>query len=264
MSESFLSQNESILSKKIRKINNNNRSSLIAKLGKVCIICGESDTRIIHIDHKYGQGYLEKHYFDSKEKMHQYYIDNFKEESKHLQLLCFNCNTKKRIINEEKQGRASLEEYFKILFKPDLSTARKICQLIDDNPQFIPIHDRLYPIFTSLLKMETEIDELKRKKDKILQNFSSEFPSKIFTSIMNEQKQNTGNFIPPLHSSLLNDTISEIKWITENNPDVYIEESQIIHHFSQACVQKNDIEYLLNRLRKDDRIISNQRGIRIV
>jgi len=116
------------------------RLELLQKLGGKCTICGETDTRILHVDHKLGHWYLEKQYFKDKESMLSYYHKHFEEESKYLQPLCFNCNTKKRIENKETAGRKSLEEYIKLLFTMNEQTISKMDEFLHENPQFIPIH----------------------------------------------------------------------------------------------------------------------------
>lgn len=161
----------------------NLRLELLQKLGMKCVICGESDTRIIHIDHKLGQGYLEKEYFEKKEDMLQFYLDNFKTESKYLQPLCFNCNTKKRIENKEQRGRPSLTEYFKIVMdmNPTHEERTKIIyEFLHSNPQFIPINDRYVPIFLELLQVVKAQKAYEEKKKQFDAKYANALPDKAF------------------------------------------------------------------------------------
>lgn len=165
----------------------NLRLELLKKLGEKCVICGETDTRIIHIDHKLGHGYLEKEYFEKKENMLQYYLNNFKTESKYLQPLCFNCNTKKRIENKEQRGRPSLEDYLKMVVDTtNVNLDKRIVSIEDflhDNPQFVPIHDRFIPVFTDYLQLEIERREFLEKKKKLTEKLINTFPNKTLTNV---------------------------------------------------------------------------------
>jgi len=165
----------------------NLRLELLKKLGGKCTICGETDTRIIHVDHKLGHGYLEKEYFEKKENMLKYYLDNFDTESKYLQPLCFNCNTKKRIENREQRGRPSLEDYLKMVVDTNFGNLDKrlvrIEDFLHDNPQFVPIHDRFIPVFSDYLQLEIKQREILEKKQKLKEKLSNGISNKVLNTV---------------------------------------------------------------------------------
>lgn len=187
----------------------NPRLELLQKLGSKCSLCPETDERILQIDHKLGHGYLEKEYFDSKDAMYQYYLDNFEKESQYIQVLCFNCNTKKRIVNEEKRGRPSLKEYSSLYTDSKYIDAEKIKENIDDflskNPQFIPIHERFAPKLEKLMEFELK----RRKLNQEITKISSEFPKsihKLFELKVPQTDQSTDALIRALVDYMKNHT----------------------------------------------------------
>ena len=140
-------------------------------------MCDESDSRIIHIDHKLGQGYLEKEYFKKKEDMLQFYLNNFETESKYLQPLCFNCNTKKRIENKEQRGRPNLQYYYDIIKKSNIQNIEEceshLEEFLSDHPQFIPIHDRFVPVLIMILENEKIRREYVQSRTKLNEKLKS-------------------------------------------------------------------------------------------
>lgn len=146
------------------------RLELLEKLGGKCIICNETDSRILHIDHKLGQGYLEKEYFKNNELMYEYYLKHFEVESKYIQILCFNCNIKKRIVNSETRGRPSLRAWVKLVLeycaKETLVEEEK--RFCDENPQFIPILKRILPPLARFFKIETQCRKMEEELEKAL------------------------------------------------------------------------------------------------
>jgi len=138
---------------------------VVERLGGKCVVCDEIDIHVLHVDHKYGQGYLEKEYFESNDDMFKYYIMNWREESKYIQVLCMNCNLKKRIENKETAGRPKLKELESYLlhetYDPKKLTLdeykkkqeyltlqeKQLEVFLKDNPQFVPIHKRMIRIY---------------------------------------------------------------------------------------------------------------------
>lgn len=78
----------------------NDRKSLIAKLGGVCVRCGFSDPRALCIDHVNGGGGKERKLFGGNR--HRYYkMISDTADSGAYQILCANCNSIKRIEDSE-------------------------------------------------------------------------------------------------------------------------------------------------------------------
>lgn len=124
-------------------MSSNDRKLLIRLLGNKCHNCNESDKSVLHIDHILGHGYLEKEYFKTKVEMYRWYIENFDFEFDYLQVLCFNCNIKKRIKNKETRNRLSLRdcELMKTPYTPD--RLDELMDFLDSHVQFLPIISRL-------------------------------------------------------------------------------------------------------------------------
>lgn len=147
------------------------RHDIVDALGGKCVVCGRTDKNILHIDHIYGQGYLEKEWFSSKNEMLFWYYQFSKYEYPYLQVLCMNCNLTKRIENEEGKGRPSLKEFEQFYFVVDkkISTFeekneyfnKKIDEkknFLEKYPQFIPLDRRLSLYYDETREMISEID----------------------------------------------------------------------------------------------------------
>jgi 5-methylcytosine-specific restriction endonuclease McrA len=74
------------------------RELLIKWLGSKCQ-CGYTDIRALTLDHKAGDGYLDRKLHGSK--IQRYYYNHLEEASANLQVLCFNCNRIKQVENDE-------------------------------------------------------------------------------------------------------------------------------------------------------------------
>ena len=61
-------------------------------LGGKCKHCGEKDTRVLQIDHVYGDGAQERRNGLTRMQLYR----NIERNTKRYQLLCANCNWKKR------------------------------------------------------------------------------------------------------------------------------------------------------------------------
>ena len=77
---------------------------LMQLLGGKCIKCGESDCRCLQIDHVKGCGTLERKKLGNGRYIF-IVLKKVKEDSKDYQLLCANCNWKKRFDNNEHSWR---------------------------------------------------------------------------------------------------------------------------------------------------------------
>lgn len=76
------------------------REALVRELGGCCARCGyDADIRALVLDHKNGDGYLDRKRLGSK--VHRYYAKHPEEARKNLQILCSNCNTIKAIDEKE-------------------------------------------------------------------------------------------------------------------------------------------------------------------
>jgi hypothetical protein len=69
-------------------------------LGGKCVRCGISDWRILEIDHRNGDGAIERRYL-SQIALYKKVL----EDPTHYQLLCRNCNWEKALENGELTGR---------------------------------------------------------------------------------------------------------------------------------------------------------------
>lgn len=134
-----------------------NRKELLQKLGGKCNKCGQSDMRLLHIDHIQGQGYLEKEYFIEKEKMYEFYLKYFKEELSYLQILCVSCNIAKRMDNKEGRGRPNLATILGAYQNSLLEeNERELDSLCMKYPQFSSIRNRLRTRLPLALKLQQQ------------------------------------------------------------------------------------------------------------
>jgi len=78
------------------------RDSILDDLGGVCVRCGFSDKRALHIDHVYADGYQDR-LKNRKSKGPRAYLLYIKENlgSGRFQLLCANCNRIKQVADKE-------------------------------------------------------------------------------------------------------------------------------------------------------------------
>lgn len=75
-----------------------NRRLVIAHLGNVCVWCGFSDSRALHIDHIDGGGHKERRTISEHKFQQKVLVSTPGVE---YQLLCANCNTIKKVENNE-------------------------------------------------------------------------------------------------------------------------------------------------------------------
>jgi len=80
---------------KLREINRRVRLLLFSLLGNKCVWCGESDWRRLQIDHVNGNGNKDRQNHKGT-PYYNYVIDKVLNGSKDYQLLCANCNWKKK------------------------------------------------------------------------------------------------------------------------------------------------------------------------
>jgi hypothetical protein len=72
------------------------RQRVLNILGACCIVCGNSDSRVLQTDHRYGGGRLEYKNLGTYKVLHEILL-----EPQNYQLLCANCNCIKAIENKE-------------------------------------------------------------------------------------------------------------------------------------------------------------------
>lgn len=115
--KAYYQENKDIIQEKIRKYRqehpevqkrcNKNyviktRDQLFEILGgKLCIGCGETDERCLQFDHKNGGGRKDVEKHKSSREMYRYYIANPDIAKETLQVMCANCNWKKKFDNNE-------------------------------------------------------------------------------------------------------------------------------------------------------------------
>jgi len=66
-------------------------------LGNKCIVCGENDWRILEIDHVNNDGYKERKEIGCSYTAYRRIYNDIKVGSKRYQLLCSNCNMRKKM-----------------------------------------------------------------------------------------------------------------------------------------------------------------------
>lgn len=74
-----------------------NRATILARMGGVCVKCGFADTRALQIDHVAGGGNRER----KAVARDSFYVRLLKHGTNGYQLLCANCNWIKRLENNE-------------------------------------------------------------------------------------------------------------------------------------------------------------------
>lgn len=94
---------------RILQLDNKKRVALVNYLGGQCIKCGyDKDVRALALDHRHGDGYLDRQRLGSK--IQRYYIKNLAEASENLQVLCYNCNAIKVMENGEHNRSRRIKE----------------------------------------------------------------------------------------------------------------------------------------------------------
>jgi hypothetical protein len=141
------------------------RENVIRKLGGKCMKCGISDFSILHVDHKLGQGYLEKEYFKNPHVMYDFYAKNWEFEGKHLQLLCMNCNVSKRISNNETKNRPKLSEAMVFNFAIKNFETDEYTDKVDrDLEEFLDKNRQFYPIFMREIRKFKNLQDIQKQK----------------------------------------------------------------------------------------------------
>ena len=106
--------NEASREKSLNK-DKNKRIELVLYLGGICVSCGYSDLRALVLDHKNGDGYLDRKILGTK--IARYYIKNLEEAKEMLQVLCSNCNMIKSVEHDEHNRSRRLAQTLKKLHK---------------------------------------------------------------------------------------------------------------------------------------------------
>ena len=79
------------------------RDSVLKKFGEVCVKCGFSDKRALHIDHVNGNGAKDRRRFPCVKAYYRYLLSDGTKED--YQVLCANCNMIKKAENHEYRKR---------------------------------------------------------------------------------------------------------------------------------------------------------------
>ena len=91
-------------SEKNKRIRKELKDKIFDKLGNACTICKNIDPDVLQIDHIRGKGYEEMKIFGGNSLSYYRHVLKHLNENKY-QLLCANCNWKKRVINNEKYSK---------------------------------------------------------------------------------------------------------------------------------------------------------------
>ena len=86
-----------------KSLRDNLRKKILSSLGDKCSACGNSDSRVLHIDHIDGGGVKHRKEFGSRYQYYRSIIDN---GISGFQLLCANCNFKKKREEDRAFGRS--------------------------------------------------------------------------------------------------------------------------------------------------------------
>ena len=97
----YTKKNQKRISANALKWHRKQRKEIIELLGSKCTKCGESDWRCLQIDHINGGGHKEMKSFNNYGRYIKYISQKIQSGSKDYQLLCANCNQKKRYENGE-------------------------------------------------------------------------------------------------------------------------------------------------------------------
>ena len=74
------------------------RGQIFDKLGRRCVHCGQSDVRVLQIDHRYGGGADERRDYKGLAYLRHIIADI---DTGRYQILCASCNILKRVVNFE-------------------------------------------------------------------------------------------------------------------------------------------------------------------
>lgn len=97
------SENKDHCNKYSKEKRRKRRLLFLSLLGGKCVKCGERDWRCLQLDHVKGKGTQErKNLRLNIDQYEEYIIKKVKSGNKNYQLLCANCNWKKRYDNGEK------------------------------------------------------------------------------------------------------------------------------------------------------------------
>ncbi len=70
---------------------------LVLRLGAICHHCDEDNLNFLTIDHKKDDGNIDRKAFDDNQVMYRHYLRHLSQAYDYLQVLCYNCNTVKKL-----------------------------------------------------------------------------------------------------------------------------------------------------------------------
>lgn len=74
------------------------RAEAMELLGNFCMHCTETDRRVLQIDHIFGDGAKQRREMNT----YQFLKDVLEHGATRYQVLCANCNVRKRVVNDER------------------------------------------------------------------------------------------------------------------------------------------------------------------
>lgn len=143
-----LKPNTNVIHTDIQTYRHTDREELVSKLGGKCISCGTTAYQVLVIDHIFGQGYLEQEYFKNKNEMYRQYLQDFDYESQFIQILCYNCNVRKRQNYKEHARRPKLTRF---------PLLKKSIAELTENPALLVEAILNYPVLRQLIARQTHL-----------------------------------------------------------------------------------------------------------
>lgn len=80
----------------MKRYSNHSRERLFDAIGDRCTHCGITERCVLQLDHIHNNGYKDLKRFGNTSSMYNYYVKQPDEAKKTFQILCANCNWRKR------------------------------------------------------------------------------------------------------------------------------------------------------------------------
>lgn len=231
---------------------NEDRAELIRRLGNKCVSCNEHDLNVLHLDHRFGQGYVENEYFKSKDEMYSYYLKYFEFESPFLQVLCINCNTKKRIAKKENAGRIPLNKFLEYFIDSlTRSNVNEAKNRLENFPQFVPIVFRVAKNWKSFLERYSDFEW---KEPEYPQNLTK-FEDKLLTNSRKDVLKSDS--LPLLKDEILIKTLTELEGSMRKSVEYRL---LVKHLMNTKKFTQNSASDMIYEFRREKRIFESEPG----